>query len=148
MSSSFPYISRKQATKFADGVKEGIDHPSENPLLHYAHGIGGIGKTTLLSKIEKEYAKEYLSVFQCVWISFDEAENDSSSVDSPIELMKTIDNQISGGIWGRSSFQKKLDKYQQTLLELETQPPYVDSCCRIESYKNPLSESLWLVGIP
>ena len=67
MSSSFPYISRKQATKFAEGVKEAIDQPSENPLLHYAYGIGGIGKTTLLSKIEKEY----VSASQCVWISFD-----------------------------------------------------------------------------
>lgn len=119
MSSPFPYISRKQATKFAQGIKDGIYQPLEHSLLHYAYGIGGIGKTTLLRKIEQEYATE----FQCVWISFDEAENESASVESPIELMKTIDQKISGGIFaGKSSFQKKLENYDKTILELETQP--------------------------
>ena len=33
MSSSVPYISRKQATRFAEGVKEGIQYFSVNKLI-------------------------------------------------------------------------------------------------------------------
>ena len=119
MSLNNPYIARKQATEFAQDIKSSIQHPNINPILHYAYGIGGIGKTTLLERIHQEYSPD----FQCIKVSFDKAVNHNVYVGSPIELMELIDREISDNAFLRvSPFQKVLQRYKQTLASLETEP--------------------------
>ena len=119
MSLNNPYIARKQATEFAQDIKSSIQHPNINPILHYAYGIGGIGKTTLLERIHQEYSPD----FQCIKVSFDKAVNHNVYVGSPIELMELIDREISDNAFLRvSPFKKVLQRYKQTLASLETEP--------------------------
>ncbi len=116
MNPPYPYISRKQAEKFIENLEKSLKQPQDNPLLHYAYGIGGIGKSTLLEKIERKYA----SGWRCIKVSFDV----NSRIDTPITLMKIISKEISDHVWthGKTPFQKKLEEYQGTLHKLETEP--------------------------
>ena len=116
MNPQYPYISRKQAEKFIENIEESLRQPNGNPLLHYAYGIGGIGKSTLLKKIEREYT----SSIKCIKVSFDV----NSRVDTPITLMKIINQKICDDVWthGKTPFQKKLEEYQATLHKLENEP--------------------------
>jgi len=96
------YIARKQATEFALRIKQALNQPANFPVLHYAYGIGGIGKTTLLTKIAESYANDC----QCIKVSCDRTVNESKYIDSPIRLMEIIDQELSGNVFlGSSPFQ-------------------------------------------
>ena len=111
---NFPYISRKKAEQFIKNVETAIKNPSDNPLLHYAYGIGGIGKTTLIKKL----IVTHKSSFQCAKCSFDV----NSPISTPIELMKILNEQLpdlSG--WEGDYFQALYDKWQKALKDLEAE---------------------------
>ncbi len=79
---NFPYISRKKAEQFINNVETAIETPSDNLLLHYAYGIGGIGKSTLIKKL----IATHKSNFQCAECFF----GINSPISTPIDLMKTL----------------------------------------------------------
>ena len=109
------YISRKKAEKFILKVEDAIKKPQNSPLLHYAYGIGGIGKSTLMDKLIEKFSSQ----FQCAKISFDI----NSSISTPIDLMKTLNDQLNGDTdgWGEDAFKELYDKYNKTLQDLKAE---------------------------
>ena len=114
MNPQYPYISREQAEEFIEKVKKFLNQPNDNPLLHYAYGIGGIGKSTLIKKIIETLPSD----FNCAKISFDV----NSSINTPIDLMKALDKKLtdSGIGWHEDIFKEQYRKYEKTLKQLES----------------------------
>ena len=112
---SFPDISRRKAKTFAENIEAAIEKPSNSPLLHYAHGIGGIGKSTLINQLIKNYA----SGFQCAKTFF----GINSPINTPIELMKTLNGQLVDSIdgWGGDIFKELYETWQQALKDVENE---------------------------
>ena len=111
------YISRKKAEKFAEDIESAIQNPSENPLLHYAYGIGGIGKTSLLKQIITSCQSKY----QCAYCSFDsKSHGEKSSIATAIELLKKLDEKLpKGDGWEGNPFRETYSKWQKAIRDLE-----------------------------
>ncbi|MEO0928651.1 MAG: hypothetical protein AAFY63_22645, partial [Cyanobacteria bacterium J06643_13] len=112
MSLQSPYISRKQADKFTRDIEESFSQPKDSPLLFYAHGIGGIGKSTLKDKLIETFTPQ----FQHAKVSF----GINSPINTPIDLMKAFDNGTSGNVsgWDVDTFGELLKKYHETVQKL------------------------------
>ena len=111
---SFPYISRQKSEKFLENIEAAIKSPSESPLLHYAYGIGGIGKSTLIKKIFASHKSD----LQCAYCSFDV----NSRITTPIDLMKTLNGQLPNlDGWEGDDFQALYEKRQKAIKNLETE---------------------------
>ncbi|HAG83916.1 MAG TPA: hypothetical protein DCL61_22895, partial [Cyanobacteria bacterium UBA12227] len=47
------YISRQQAESFLAEFANSLNQPSSSPILFQVWGIGGVGKSTLLNKLQE-----------------------------------------------------------------------------------------------
>ena len=113
------YISRKKAEEFTEDIESAIQNPSESPLLHYAYGIGGIGKSTLLREIFTTNQSKY----QCVECSFHpKSRDEKSSIATPIELMLKLNEQLPDRDgWEGNPFQETYTKWQKAIRDLKNE---------------------------
>ncbi len=79
------YINRLQAEAFLLKVAQAVQQPGTHPIIFQVSGIGGVGKSTILTKL-----KENQKQTQVVKVSFGETEE----IDDPIQLMKKLHGEL------------------------------------------------------
>jgi tetratricopeptide (TPR) repeat protein len=107
------YISRQPAKKLLDNFGRSLKQPETSPLVFYAYGIGGVGKSTLLGKLRETYAKE--AKFARAFFG------STSKIESPLALMEHLYKQLPDDGWGGDAFTELCQKYRETLNHLETE---------------------------
>ena len=111
-----PYIARATATEFLARFAAAFDAPKDKPALFYIRGIGGIGKSTLLTKLQTEHEARS---GQAAKVTFGRTEK----IDEPIPLMKALYEQLAPrDSWSSDVFWQRYDQYFETINALETQP--------------------------
>ncbi|MEM9220277.1 MAG: tetratricopeptide repeat protein, partial [Cyanobacteria bacterium P01_F01_bin.150] len=118
-----PYVSRSEAETFIHLVNQALKQPGDNPVLLHLYGIGGVGKTTLTRKIEKEFSAK--ATF--LRIALGEKIEDP---DTPLEIMETLHDTLpKENAWTRDLLAPKdpfvplMEQYKTTRHQIETQPP-------------------------
>jgi len=106
------FVSRYSTKRFLDDFAKAIEQPNSAPLMFYAHGIGGIGKSTLLHELKSlHYGK----------VKFLTADFNNSRLSKPIELMKHLHQQLSIHQPEADFFTLRYEQYEETLRRLETE---------------------------
>ena len=106
------FVSRDSTKRFLDDFAKAIKQPNSAPLMFYAHGIGGIGKSTLLHELKSLYDGK---------VKFLEADFNNSRLSKPIELMKHLHQQLPIHQPEADIFTVRYQQYQETLRRLETE---------------------------
>ena len=79
------YIEREEEKKFLERFSKAIQEPAQNPLLFNIHGIGGVGKTTLMGRLQQAYAGN-VDFFEVCFAK-------TAEIETPLKLMRNIHNQ-------------------------------------------------------
>jgi tetratricopeptide (TPR) repeat protein len=79
------YIERDEAKKLLGRFKAALQQPEEHPLLFNICGIGGVGKTTLLGRLQETYADEVDFLGVCFAKTAD--------IETPLKLMRKLHQQ-------------------------------------------------------
>ncbi len=76
------YIERNEAKKLLQRFAAALEQPQANPLLFNLHGIGGVGKTTLLGRLQEAQADnaDFLSVCFAK----------TAGIETPLKLMRKL----------------------------------------------------------
>ena len=107
------YIPRKSCKRFVDAIKAEITTLEVKHFIFHAYGIGGIGKSTFLRKIQEELGD--IAIFlDC---SFED-----SKMDSPLNLMKFLHSKLILQDKNKDPFLYLLKKYATTKKRLLTEP--------------------------
>jgi len=115
------YISRKPAEDFLTALDKAFKEPAEHPLLFHVYGIGGIGKSTLLDRVQETHQQ------QAHIAKFDFSGNIPAN-ETPLKVMVKLYDQLpKPDIWNRKLFKSDpfiqlCEQYNQTLQRLETEP--------------------------
>jgi hypothetical protein len=123
-----PYISRSQAEEFIKAFAAALGQPKAHPVLFHVWGVGGVGKTTLLRKLQEQHPVEQVAVAK---VSFGRTE----SIDAPIALMKKLHSDLKPQFPPtplprrdvlkvfppRDAFTQLYEKYFDTLHQLKTE---------------------------
>jgi len=107
------FVSRNSTKRFLDDFAKAIEQPNSAPLMFYAHGIGGIGKSTLLHELKSRHDGK---------VKFLEADFNNKRLSKPIELMKHLHQQLSIHQPEADLFTVRYKQYEETLRRLETEP--------------------------
>jgi hypothetical protein len=116
------YISRKPAEDFLTALDKAFkEEPDKHPILFHVYGIGGIGKSTLLDKVQETHQQQgHIAKF-----------NFSGKIpanETPLKVMVKLYEQLpKPDIWKRELFKSDpfiqlCKQYDQTLQRLETEP--------------------------
>ena len=136
MKSKIPYISREQTEKLVACFNEAIKIPRYNPLLFNIWGIGGVGKTTLLNKLEEQHSN-----ISFVRVYF----GSTPDIGTPLKLMAKLYSDLPAIYdWGEAfeEFPNLYKRYEETL-ELLKQPGKKESEAQANTRKDALKK---LVG--
>lgn len=106
------FVSRHSTKRFLDDFDKAIEQPKSAPLMFYAHGIGGIGKSTLLDELKSLHHGE---------VKFLTADFNNRRLSKPIELMKHLHQQLSIHQPEADFFTVRYQQYEETLRRLETE---------------------------
>lgn len=106
------FVSRSSTKRFLDDFAKAIKQPNSAPLMFYAHGIGGIGKSTLLDELKNLHHGK---------VKFLEADFNDRRLSKPIELMKHLHQKLSIHQPEADFFTVPYQQYEETLLRLETE---------------------------
>lgn len=106
------FVSRNSTKRFLDDFAKAIEQPNSAPLMFYAHGIGGIGKSTLLHELKSRHDGK---------VKFLEADFNNRRLSKPIELMKHLHKQLSIHQPEADLFTVRYQQYKETLRRLETE---------------------------
>jgi Flp pilus assembly protein TadD len=106
------FVSRNSTKRFLDDFAKAIEQPNSEPLMFYAHGIGGIGKSTLLDELKSLHDGK---------VTFLEADFNDRRLSKPIELMKHLHQQLSIHQPEADFFTVRYRQYEETLLRLKTE---------------------------
>ncbi|MCW6048660.1 tetratricopeptide repeat protein [Lyngbya sp. CCAP 1446/10] len=107
------FVSRSSTKRFLDDFAKAIQQPDSAPLMFYAHGIGGIGKSTLLDELKSLHHGK---------VKFLEADFNNSRLSTPIKLMKHLHQQLSIHQPEADLFTVRYQHYEETLQRLENEP--------------------------
>jgi tetratricopeptide (TPR) repeat protein len=111
------FVQRESTDRFIKDVLKAILEPESQPLMFYIYGIGGIGKSTLLQKLEQDCCQ------QTRFLKFVFGDPiTSSSIDTPIKLMKHLYRQLIPDNTSVDPFWNLYHEYEQTLQRLKTEP--------------------------
>ncbi|NET57543.1 MAG: hypothetical protein F6K47_15675, partial [Symploca sp. SIO2E6] len=121
------YIWRQPAEIFLAEFAKALDQPESQPLLFQVWGIGGVGKSTLLRKLQEIHQQQA----DLAGVSF----GFTMDIETPIKLMATLYEQLPKpdlpSVWKRDvgklrlpadPFTSVYQQYQQTITALQTQP--------------------------
>ncbi|MEP0752996.1 tetratricopeptide repeat protein [Trichocoleus sp. Lan] len=120
MTSQPYYISRKPAEDFVTAFGKALEEPASHPLLFHVHGIGGIGKSTLLEKLQQTHQQASVAKF--------DFSGKAGIRETPLKVMATLYEQLpKPDLWKRELFKsdpfhKLYQQYNQTLARLENEP--------------------------
>lgn len=106
------FVSRNSTQRFLDDFAKAIEQPNSAPLMFYAHGIGGIGKSTLLHELKSRHDGK---------VKFLEADFNNKRLSKPIKLMKYLHEQLSIHQPEADFFTVRYQQYEETLRRLETE---------------------------
>ncbi|MDP8935697.1 MAG: hypothetical protein M3N42_16560, partial [Cyanobacteriota bacterium] len=106
------FVSRNSTKRFLDDFDKAIKQPNSAPLMFYAHGIGGIGKSTLLDELKSLHHGK---------VKFLTADFNDRRLSKPIELMKHLHQQLSIHQPEADLFTVRYHQYEETLRRLETE---------------------------
>ncbi|MEG3954346.1 caspase family protein [Microcoleus sp. herbarium2] len=106
------FVPRHSTKRFLDDFDKAIEQPNSAPLMFYAHGIGGIGKSTLLHELKSLHHGK---------VRFLEADFNNRRLSKPIELMKHLHQQLSIHQPEADLFTLRYQQYEETLGRLETE---------------------------
>ncbi|MEL6581075.1 MAG: tetratricopeptide repeat protein, partial [Cyanobacteria bacterium J06621_12] len=107
-----PYISRQQTEDLLNCFATAIKQPKSQPLVFNVWGIGGVGKTTLLNRIEKQPEISAARVYFGA----------TSDIATPLKLMANLYSQLPAtNDWGSEfeAFPELYAKYEETLAKLK-----------------------------
>lgn len=107
------FVSRSSTKRFLDDFAKAIKQPNSAPLMFYAYGIGGIGKSTLLDELKNQYHGK---------VKFLEADFNNSRLSTPIKLMKHLHQQLPIHQPETDLFTVRYQQYEETLQRLENEP--------------------------
>ena len=117
-------ILRNQAKQFQAKFSESLIQKANQPIVFHVHGIGGVGKTTLLQELHQQNAE----TAYFAWVYFDVHQG----IDTPLKLMvklyEEVEKATKPGFWQQEvfcppdPFTSLYNRYQETLHNLETQP--------------------------
>jgi hypothetical protein len=120
MSQNKPHIVRKQETELLSDIKKALGEPEKSPLMFYTWGMGGVGKSTLLEKIQEKLENHYGDEIIFTKLSF------GATDDTPLRVMEWLNGSLPKPrffSFGKSDpFTDKYTSYKQTLHVLETSP--------------------------
>ncbi len=85
------YIERDEATKMLGKFSTALKIPCKEPLLFNVYGIGGVGKTTLLEKIQEIHTEKVDFLRVCF--------AKTPSIETPLKLMRKFRQQAID-LWG------------------------------------------------
>ena len=106
------FVSRNSTKRFLDDFAKAIEQPNSEPLMFYAHGIGGIGKSTLLHELKIRHHGK---------VKFLEADFNNRRLSKPIELMKHLHDQLPIHQREADLFTVRYQQYKETLGRLENE---------------------------
>jgi|GEM_PF-561901 len=107
------YIPRKSCKKFVDAIKAEITTLEATHFIFHAYGIGGIGKSTFLRKIQEELRD--IAIF--LDVSFED-----SKMDSSLNLMKSLHLKLPSPDKSNDPFLNLLKKYEALKHRVVTEP--------------------------
>jgi hypothetical protein len=116
------YISRKQAQDFLAKFAKALVSPESTPLLFQVYGIGGVGKTTLTTKLKETH--DLQADFAEVSFGL------TAGIETPLKLMEKLYELLPKptGLWQRDllpkpdPFTSLYEQYQETVYKLKTEP--------------------------
>jgi tetratricopeptide (TPR) repeat protein len=111
------FVDRKSTDRFIKDVLNAILEPEAQPLMFYICGIGGIGKSTSLQKIQQACCQQT----RFLKFTFGDPQT-SSSIDTPIKLMKYLYRQLISENISVDPFWNLYHEYEQILQRLKTEP--------------------------
>ena len=126
MTNQKPHIVRPQEESLINNVKKAIAQPDGFPVMFYVWGIGGVGKSTLLDRLQENLDSHFKEINQKI----DFAKYSFSAVDeTPLGVMEKLHRELPSlgilqkDLLGRSDpFADTLKRYKSTLNDLETKP--------------------------
>ena len=130
MNGNIPYISREQTEKLLNCFTEAILKPASQPLLFNVWGIGGVGKTTLLDKLQEQnpnvgFARVYFG--------------STPDIGTPLKLMANLYRQLPVISGWSEEFTDLYKQYEQTLEQLD-QPKHNESEAQAKERKEAVKE--------
>jgi predicted ATPase len=116
------YISRKPAEDFLTALDKAFkEEPDKHPILFHVYGIGGIGKSTLLDKVQETHQQQgHIAKF--------DFSGKIPANETPLKVMVKLYEQLpKPDRWNRELFKSDpfiqlCKQYDQTLQRLETEP--------------------------
>jgi len=106
------YIERDEAKRFLESFERALQKPEGQPLLFNICGIGGVGKTTLLGRLQEAHTEvNFLEV--CFAKTAD--------IETPLKLMRKLHQQardLSGSETSTDAFAQREQEFTTTLFEL------------------------------
>ena len=119
MTSSSPYIARRETTNFLNAFSKAVENPKTEPTLFHVWGMGGVGKSTLLNKLKEKHPKvEFARVYF----------GNTPDIDTPLKLMAKLYNKLpqpglfKKDLLAKDTFKPLYNKYQQALKKLGSEP--------------------------
>nr|WP_322745327.1 tetratricopeptide repeat protein [Coleofasciculus sp. LEGE 07081] len=133
---------------FLDNFAQSLNQPSSSPVLFQVWGIGGVGKTTLLKKLQELHQQE--ADFAAVSFGY------TMGIETPLKLMAELYQQLPKppNLLQRDvrelfanvdSFTPLYQNYQETAHQLETQS--VDGKKSVDSEQLKLVKQLFNAGV-
>ena len=110
------YIERDEAKRLLDRFASALQKPGEQPLLFNICGIGGVGKTTLLGRLQEAHAENVDFLGVCFAKTAD--------IETPLKLMRKLHQQVMALLrteTGTDAFTQRERLFETTLFELSQQ---------------------------
>ena len=107
------YIERDQAKKLLQRFAIALEQPQDNPLLFNIYGIGGVGKTTLLGRLQDAHTSEVDFLGVCF--------AKTAGIETPLKLMRKLHKQsmeLLGSEASSDSFTQWEKMFTSALFEL------------------------------
>jgi hypothetical protein len=110
------YIERDEAKRLLERFEIALQQPERQPLLFNICGIGGVGKTTLLGRLQEAHAETVDFLEVCFAKTAD--------IETPLRLMRKLHQQVMallGTETGNDAFTQREQLFETTLFALSQQ---------------------------
>jgi len=110
------YIERDEAKRLLERFASALQKPREQPLLFNICGIGGVGKTTLLGRLQEAHAENVDFLGVCF--------AKTANIETPLKLMRKLHQQVMALLGTETStdaFTQRERLFETTLFKLSQQ---------------------------